>query len=204
MDIVVIIPTRNRVKGLSIILSSLQMLESGKHQVRYAIGCDEDDAVTLEYAAVLQKQSPERIAVRIGPRPTTLGGLVNEMAEYMRADIYTSLCDDTLCVTPFWDDVLAQAAEKTPHGVFFWQNAFPQMCHWAAVTEKWRAAAGGISTSHYPYWFDDLCLEALWIMATDADPIYLECRLADKPVNTMRMRELKFWRTFSPRPARCE
>jgi glycosyltransferase involved in cell wall biosynthesis len=205
MDISVIIPSRNRVRGLTAAITSLQHLESGKHRVRYAIGCDDDDFSTVSFAARLQAEMPHKVAVKIGPRPLTLGGLVNEMADHLRADVYTAVCDDIVCVTPEWDDVIAKAALKTLHGVFWWQNAFKPRCLWAAVTEKWRAAADGVFVGHYPFWFDDLCLEELWAMTTGADPIKLKAKLADRPVNTMRMRELAWWYEFftKTRPMRA-
>lgn len=194
MNITVIVPSRGRPLGLAGILSSLRMLESGAHKVTYAVACDEDDVDTIEMCKSLMDQLPLRWFA--GSRPVSLGGLVNEIALKVPADVYTAVCDDVLCVTMCWDAYIAEAVEKKPYGVFWWKNALPAEAFWAIVTEKWRAAAGGIFTDHYPFWYDDLCLVELWIMATNEDPQGLEIFLADRPVKTMRLREVKFWRSL--------
>lgn len=196
MDISVIIPSRKRVRGLSAMISSLHLLESGKNRVTYGVACDQDDAETIAFCEATKKEIPLAHYVGEG-RPKSLGGLVNHMAVNMPADAYTALCDDMLCLTPYWDEVIAQAVHTIPHGVFWWKNAFPEEVTCAIVSEKWRVAANGkIFTDHYPFWFDDLCLLETWMMATDREAIVLDCSIADKPQHTYRMRDLWFWREF--------
>jgi hypothetical protein len=199
MDITAIIPSRGRVRGLSAALTSLQILESRKHNVSYAVACDEDDPATLEFCHSLRAEGFP-LAVRLATRPQSLGAVVNAVAELVPARVYTALCDDTVCTTPHWDTIIAEAVEKVPYGVFWWTNSFPPApgneCYWAVVTEQWRRAAQGMFTEHYPYWFDDLCLMELWMLATDENPIALDIHMADRPVKTHRMRDLYFWREF--------
>lgn len=196
MDISVIIPSRKRTRGLSAIITSMHLLESGKNKVTYGVACDADDNQTITLCEQLKKEIP--LAHYIGPgRPSSLGGLVNYMASHMPADVYTAVGDDNICLTPYWDEVIAQAVKAVPHGVFWWKNAFPEEATYAIVTEKWRAAADRkIFTDSYPFWFDDLCLLETWMMATGQEAMVLDCTIADKPYHTYRMRDLWFWREF--------
>jgi hypothetical protein len=191
MDITVILPSRKRTRGLYAVLSSLTMLESGKHRVYYGVCADDDDEETISFCKEMQGKM--RLAFRVGERQKTMGGVINEMATLMPAEVYLVINDDILCLDYAWDDVIAEAVEKTPHGVFWWKNAYPMDALYPIVTEKWRQAAGQIFTNHYPFWFDDLCLIEVWMMTTGQEPIRLDISIVDKPVSTQRMRDLKFW-----------
>jgi len=190
----VLIPSRGRVRQLAACLTALHMCESGEHDVRYRVACDDDDPDTGDFLRVARMELP--IDVRFGPRPDNLGSVANDLAAHWPADVYQVFGDDLLCITYGWDKNLAAAVEKTPHGVFWMKSARNDESLVPAVTEKWRAAAGGIFTEHFPFWYDDLWLIELWVMATDADPIYLENTVLDKPTHTHRMRDLAFWSRF--------
>ena len=194
MKISVLIPSRGRVRQLAASLTALWMCESGENEVHYCVACDDDDQDTREFLHAARMELP--INARIGPRPDNLGGVANDLALHWPADVYQVFGDDLLCITYGWDRNLADAARKTPHGVFWMRSARKDESLVPAVTEKWRAAAGGIFTEHFPFWFDDLWLIELWVMATDADPIYVENVVVDKPVSTHRMRDLEFWARF--------
>jgi hypothetical protein len=192
VNITVVIPSRGRVRGLSAVIYGLHFLESGKHNVTYGVACDDDDPETSDFCK--QESKRVRLAYRIGKRHTSMGEMVNTMAQLIPADVYLVINDDVLCLSNNWDDVIAQAAEKTPHGVFWWTSACEQQVLFPIVTEKWRAAAGGIFSDFFPFWYDDLCLVELWTMTTDAESIILPINICDKPRTvTHRMRELTFW-----------
>lgn len=196
LNIAVIIPSRKRTRGLSTILSSLDILSSGKHNVHYGVCCDEDDPTTALFCMGMQKDI--YLSIRQGPRPESLGGLINDMAERMPADVYVALNDDCLCIEPEWDDKIAAAVKETPHGVFLWEDASKGKHHamYCIATDKWRRAAGGMFTNDFPFWFDDLALMELWIMATNTPLQKLPIKIVDVPKDTHRMRDLGFWRDF--------
>lgn len=197
MDITVIIPSRGRVRGLSAILASLKFLESGKHRVQYGVCCDEDDIATAMFCQTYQSELPHQFSYKIGPRPESLGGVINEMAGLMPADLYFMLTDHCLCLTPEWDDIAAKAAEETPHGIFFWTIVYPKLDgHFCIVTEKWRAADGRLMSEDYPFWFDDLALLEQYPLATGQGAMHLPIEMAFIPAKTHRMRDLKFWRDY--------
>lgn len=194
MKISVLIPSRGRVRQLAASLTALWMCESGEHEVRYRVACDDDDPDTGTFLRSARLELP--IDVRIGPRPDNLGSVANDLAQHWLADVYQVFGDDLLCITYGWDKNLAAAVEQTPHGVFWMRCARKDESLVPAVTEKWRTAAGSIFTEHFPFWYDDLWLRELWVMATDADPIYVDNVVVDKPLATHRMRDLEFWAQF--------
>ncbi len=181
-------------RGLATVISCLDVLSSGENEVQFGVAVDDDDPATRIFALGLAGSLP--IAVLSGPRPQSLGGLVNNLAERMPADVYCSLTDDLLVLTPNWDREIAKAVTERPGGVFWWQNALPQKSLFAVVSEGWRKAAGGIFTDHYPFWFDDWVLIELWMMATGESPLELPIFIADKPRHTHRLRDLAFWQRF--------
>jgi hypothetical protein len=191
MDITVLIPSRGRVRGLEAVLYSLRYLESWKHRIHYGVICDDDDIATIVCCQKLKEVMP--LAYRIGSRQETMGASINDMAKFMPADVYLVINDDILCLSPDWDKVISEAVEKTPHGIFWWKNACPMDALYPIVTEKWRQAAGGIFSENFPFWYDDLCLVELWAMTTQTDQLRLDISIADKPIKTQRMRDLKFW-----------
>lgn len=194
MDITVIIPSRGRTRLLSTVLTSLNLLESGNHKVTYAVCCDDDDPRTSLFCAGMQKDIP--LAFWKRPRPESLGGIINDMAEAVPGDVYVLAIDDILPLTLNWDEVVAQAVKDTPYGVFWWTNKLPDETTIPVVTETWRKAAGHIYTNHYPFWYDDLCLLELWLMTTGQEAIRPGIEFVDRPKTTMRMRDLKFWQQF--------
>lgn len=194
MKITVIILSRKRVRGLSAALTSLSRLESGKHDVAYAVGCDRDDPETAALCAEMGQEL--NLSYRVGPRPQSLGAVINDLAGRVPGDVYVLLADDVLCLTYAWDDIIVRAVGETPHGVFFWKNALPMDVTYPIVTEKWRQAAGCCYTDLFPFWYDDLALIEQYVMATDSTPRALDILIADKPDKTHRMRDLKFWQGF--------
>lgn len=194
MKLNVLIPSRGRPYQLAAAIYSLFLCASEKHDITFCVACDDDDEPTKEVLKVLRAQIP--LFVRIGPRPDSLGSVANDLSEHWRADAYAVWADDLICATYGWDEKVAQAVEKTPHGVFWWNTARGVPTFVPVVTERWRKAAGAIFTEHFPFWYDDLWLHELWVMATDADPITLDCDVVDKPRSTQRMRELRFWHDF--------
>ena len=196
MRIAVIIPSRERAIGLAAVITSLDMLASGKNEITYGVCADEDDPPTKLFALGIQARMPDRIAVRVGPRPQSLGALVNDMALRLPADAYCSITDDILCLTPAWDEEIRAKIEETPHGVFWWRNALEQDSLFAVVSDAWRQAAGGIFTNYYPFWFDDWALAELWTLATGREPLRLNAQIADKPRHTHRLRDIPFWQSF--------
>jgi hypothetical protein len=168
------------------------------HDVKYVIGCDSDDPETIGMGRLLITPSLRGgpIGMRIFERTSSLGEMVNQMALDVPADVYCSLCDDVLILTEGWDAKIAEAVEATPDGVFWWKCDEKRSATYAIVTEKWRAAAGKIFTDYFPFWWDDVWLLHVWMLASENTWLYVDAELEDRPYNTQRMRDLRFWSDF--------
>lgn len=194
VNISVLIPSRGRPERLATFVQAVAAKASGKHTLRYAIGCDADDGDTIAMALAL-RASGLPVFPYVGTRPPSLGGLVNKLAERVPGDVYCTLGDDGVVKTDGWDDAVAQAWRAKPDGVWWWRctnnAAFP------VVSEKWRAAAGRLFTDYFPFWYDDVWLIEVWRYATGSlHCLPIEAWLDDRASGTHRMRDLQFWDDF--------
>lgn len=195
MKIVVIMPSRHRPFRLRDTLKAIRGLESGKHDVAYVIGCDSDDEQTIAMAHML-KLYDHRIVPRCMARMASLGAMVNRMIDENPADAYVCLPDDVLVLTPHWDEAIAVAWETKPDGVWWWRTLAVRPATYAVVSEKWRAAAGQIWTDYFPFWWDDMWLLQVWMMASGLPMLPIEAWLDDQAQSTHRMRDLRKWSDF--------
>lgn len=189
----VLIPSRGRPLQLVMAIVAMDQKASGDNDVRYVIGCDADDEATIAMSLELW-QTGLPIVHRIAPRPSSLGGLVNKLAEKCPADVYCSLGDDVRVLTEGWDKVIAETWRKQPDGVWWWCATNDST--FAIVSEKWRAAAGRIFTDYFPCWWDDLWLIEVqrYVLGGKGDrlPIWLQ----DRARGTHNMRDLGEWELF--------
>lgn len=194
MKISVLMATRGRPTQMVAALHSLHSQESGKHEVTYGIASDSDDVETYGTCRTLMGRMNLRNHVL--ERTPSLGNRINLIAEHMPADVYVSVCDDTLCMSQDWDEAIAKAYAENDAGVWWWKMFYKEQATIAIISERWRKAAGRLYTDYFPYWFDDLWLLELWVLATESPFIYVDAKLGDYPYKTSRMRDLAFWHEF--------
>lgn len=195
MKISAIVPSRGRPHTLTAALTTLNKLESGKNEVSYGVVCDSDDPATIGTAKMLSTHMP--VAIKVNERPLSLGWMVNDMADHMPADVYLSLADDTLVLTPGWDEKIAEAWRENPKGVWWWKPHSEQRpVLYAIVSDQWKQAAGRIFTDYFPFWYDDLWLLSVWILAVEGPMLTVDATIMDCPMATTRMRDLRFWHNF--------
>ena len=206
MKITAIIPSRGRSFQLLATIRTAQKLESGKHEVTYIVGCDSDDPETIGMCQLMKAGSAAggQVTAHCFERTGSLGAMVNQMCRDVPGDVYCSMCDDMLIVTPGWDDKIAEAVGRAPDGVFWWKTDEKRPATWAIVTDNWLKAAGQMFTEYFPFWWDDLWLLETWVMASEGPLLFIDAEAEDRPAKTMRMRDLQFWTDFyeSQRPAR--
>jgi hypothetical protein len=194
MRISVLIPSRGRSLSLMETVLTMHGRVSRLRDVRYVIGCDAGDDDTIAMALSLRKGGLP-VVPHIGDRPSSLGGLVNKLAERCPADVYCSLGDDVRVVTDNWDSAIADAWCLKPDGVWWWSS--PSEVLFAIVSEQWRAAAGRIFTDYFPFWYDDIWLAELLRYAHGrVGGERLNVWLEDRAPGTHRMRDLAFWDEF--------
>lgn len=196
MKISVVMPSRGRIRQLTAALVSLKALASEGHSILYGVACDHDDPATFDYLMKWRDDGFKSLSILHGPRAESLGTLDNKLASYMPADAYVIWGDDLLCCTVDWDQRIAEAIDRVPHGVFWWKTQQQEPSLVPIISERWREAAGTLFTEYFPFWYDDLWLWELWQFTTDQMPEFLDINLADKSTGTTRMRELGFWAKF--------
>lgn len=168
-------------------------MESGKHEVTYVIGADADDQETINVCELMKLDG--RFAYGIFKRTGSLGAMDNELARQAPADAYCVLADD-LMLTKDWDDKIADAYAEKTDGVYWWKCKTDPPSLAPIVSHKWFKAAGYLFTDYFPFWWDDLWLMEVWLLAAEQPPIYVDAYMRDTPVHTHRMRDLRFWSDF--------
>ena len=198
LRISVLIASRNNAYNLRTILGALDMLASGRHDIKYVVACDWDDAQTQALVNLDIAMSSKR-------RRDCLGTAWNDAALRCPADVYALVTDRALCVTPNWDDYIADAFHKDDTRITWWTtNAGPVI---PIVPNKWMEAAGGkIYTDYFPFWFDDTWLHELsaFVHGLPSYLIQASCYIIKRSPTTKRMRDLRFWMDFfiAKRPER--
>ena len=194
MKIVVLIPSRTAPFKLQDTLHAARSLESGRAlNVRYVGG---SGSRRSQYAGHVHDADAalnpvRKYRYRVFQRMSSLGAMSNILASENPADCYCSLGNDTVIVTPGWDEAIHKAWTARPDGVFWWHG-----CECPIVSHKWFEAAGYLYTDFFPFWWDDNWLIQLWAMASDGPQLFIDGRLEDKPLATLRMRDLRFWTEF--------
>lgn len=202
MKISVIIPSRGRHFRLWVAVGGLQELQSGKHDVTYVIGVDEDDADTINTCEVMKMGG--HVAYGVFKRTGSLGAMDNALALKVPADVYCVLGDDLQIVTRDWDDIIAKAWEAKPDGMWWWSSKMEPAPLAPIISHKWFEASGRLFTDYFPFWWDDLWLLEVWILAAEGPPLFIDAFMKDRSIHTHRMRDLRFWSDFyhSRRPER--
>ena len=196
MKLTAIIPTRGRPHMLAGCLHTFANLQSRKHHVQYAVAVDVDDPETIVAAKELQKRYPT-LSVTIFNRPPSLGEYSNRIAERVPADAYCTICDDVVCVSSKWDDAIAKELEATPKGIWWFKSDPERPVTNVIMSHAWYKAQGRIYTELFPYWYDDMWIREVVVMATGKDVPQVEgAGIVDIPMGTTRMRDLLFWDDF--------
>lgn len=199
MKITVPMFSRNRPAGLLSVLTSLEALASGAHEIVYPLIVDDDDELMLETLAYWESHGmmPPNAIPLIGKRDKTLNARMNEACEQFNADAYYFAPDDGFPLAQHWDTIF-QAAHQQGLPAWCWieKNASGDAT-FICLSEKWRSALGRAFPEYFPYWFADTWIAEVHLLAF-GKPIALINQLAmgGKRGTTQGMRELGFWFKF--------
>lgn len=204
MKITVPMFSRNRPAGLLSVLTSLDALATGSHEITYALIVDDDDNKTLNHLDAWQKDKllPENAIVHMGRRDKTLNARMNEAMNAYPADYYTFLPDDGFPLAQHWDTMF-DGLKELP--AFAWcEKNDPQNATFLAISERWRKATGRGFPEYFPFWFSDTWLMEVHLLAF-AKPIGIvqQLGMGGKRGKTQGMRDLPFWFDFYHQ-TRCE
>lgn len=204
MRIDVLVPSREREQSLQAVLVSLHALSSGAHDVRYVVVCDDDDIATKAVAMTISGMD---IRVDAAPR-AMIHKRENALIAKSDADVFMPWADDLFCLSPSWDEIIANIVTKAKLPAFSWQEVQDPKNHTAIVlTKEWVKAAGRFYPEYFPFWFADTWMKEVFAFVYGQDmPIVEHLRFSHKRAPTINMHDLAFWfKVFAhTRPERIE
>lgn len=191
MKIACVMATRGNPQRAAAVIECANALSSGKHEIEWIVGCDEDDIATIKALKGYARLS-------IGNAPVGVGGVWNRGAEASTADIIAPFPDDSFPGLPDWDATICDnLPDPNKIGVIAWNDtANPNQCTLPVITRRWFELAG-LYDDRFPYWFYDTCVAELWSFV-QGRPVGIpkNLLLAAKKGKTKSMRELAFWWGF--------
>ena len=197
MKITLALPSRSRPAGLFAVLTAMDALATGNHEITYAVVVDDDDYVTMEHMDHWQKSGmlPQNVQVLAGPRDKTINARVNDAIAKYPADIYSQIVDDCFPLAQHWD-AMFHAVKELP--AFCWKEMNdPNNATFLNISERWRAATGRFYPEYFPFWFADTWLAEVNVMATGKPiPVINQLGMGGKRGKTQGMRDLAFWFNF--------
>lgn len=198
MKITAIMPTRGRPLFMLGAVQSYVRLASDKHEINLVLCCDLDDSMTCAAAFELRGSFPG-VNVRGYERLPALGSYYNDACKHYPADAYCAIGDDTMCLSPDWDEAIAKQVEAEPNGVWWWSCHGKRQAIYPILSHGWYRAAGRFFSDLYPFWFDDTHLREIacmvWGKEVERVPGALLIDMAAE-MRTHRMRDLEFWDGF--------
>lgn len=200
-QISVLVATRGRPVFLGRLLRSLEERVSCPAKVDIAIYVDEDDAATLEFS-----QAHEAVLstyFHVGPRTPTMGEMIHQLQRQRPlSDIYVTTVDDTLFLTPAWDDSIREAYASVPDGIAMAYvddlTGDSGSVSLVTLSRAWIEASGVMFTEFFPFWFDDTWLDQVALMVGRKLPLPVVAATQSQGLQnrTSRMRNLAFWDRF--------
>lgn len=179
-------------------LTALDQLAAGFHDVTYAVVLDDDDYVTLEQWQHWKRSGmlPGNVREFIGSRDRTLNARMNDAYRQCEAEIYSQVADDQFPLTLHWDAIL-YGCRKLP--AFAWTEATdPNNATFLVVSQKWFETTGRYTVEHFPFWFADTWLaEVYWLAFGMPISVIEQLRMGHgRRGGTHGMRDVPFWFKF--------
>lgn len=204
MKIAVLIPSRNRPRMLSAVITALHELKSGENEIIYRVGCDEDDAETKQLLLDYTQVFDYPIGFLCDQEQGTIGAIWNKLAQTVEADIYSCMIDDAFPISPHWDREMVNLAKK--YQAFTWfEVSAPHNAGYPTCTKEWLNKVGYIVPEHFPFWFmDTWFVEMVQFVTNEGVPASQRMALYSKQEETQNLRDLQFWWDFfrATRPMR--
>ena len=175
-------------------LTSLDQLATGFHDVTYAVVLDDDDYVTLEQWEHWKKSGmlPPNVREFVGARTKTLNARMNDAYAQCPADVYSQVADDCFPLTHRWD-LIFYGCRTLP--AFCWTEMNdPENATFLVVSRKWYEVTGRYTVEHFPSWFADTWLGEVYRLAFGMPISAIEqLGMGGKRGTTQGMRDVAFW-----------
>lgn len=192
MKITVLTPSRARPLALIAVLMGLWRLRSTKHEIKFIVGADQDDEATITATRRLEMELP--VDVVTGERGT-LGHVMNRMMRMVTdADAVTDVTDRNFCITPGWDDCIAETTKLRPNRLLWWSCPYDPDCTLPVIPKVWcEALQWKWSPEIFPFWWDDTWLMELDLMIFGGPSLKMQASYAGERGQTTRGRDFAFW-----------
>jgi len=150
-----LLPTRNRIKGLSALFASVEETTARLEELEIILGIDEDDHVSRDF--VWDGLNIEKVIV---PSGLTMGRLNQACYKASRGRYLMAMNDDVLLRTPKWDDKVGLALDAVRDDIFLVHVndlLFGQtLCCFPMVSRTYCEMVGGFCPEEYErYRIDD-------------------------------------------------
>ena len=190
MKFAFLLVTRGNPQRAAAVIEVAKSLASGKHEIEYVIGVDNDDSKTHSW---LHRCCDARLS--LGNRPTGVGSVWNRLAAEIKADFYCPFPDDVFIALPDWDQYIIDQFEN---GILAWNDLTNYgQCTLPIVKSDWLGYLGKLYDERFPYWFYDTCLDEIYTFVYGKRikiPEHLV--IVSKKGLTQNLRELSFWWDF--------
>ena len=193
MKIAVVLPSRGHPVRLHAVITALDHLASGQHEVSYHVVADDDDDDTQ----AMGKGPKPWIHMHSGPTTIGLHARINNVVRVLVIDLYvdavTFIADDTFPLAMNWDARIAGGIEQGLCA-FAWQELNdPQNVTYPVLSRIWLKTLGYAFPEWFPFWFADTWIASVHQLAfAKSFPIVQNLSLGGKRGKTRGLRDLKF------------
>ena len=194
-----LLPTRGRPESLAQVFASLEQTIAQKSRFAVWLYIDHDDQLTMD-AIQAGKFKGYSFAIHwvVGENAVSLGEIHNLTwrACTSGSGIFMLHADDTLFVTPGWDDIIRAAYNKYPDRILVAHPHDPALhepTFQMILSAEWLAVTGRFSTAYFPFWVDDTWLDQIGQIIGRREQLPIKLGLIGGKGKTPRMRNVAFW-----------
>lgn len=195
MNIAICAASKGRPAALIGFIMSLWRLRSNLHRITFNIGLDEDDAAS-NWILDLPRQEATINVAHISPMDVR-GCAENAALALARkdgADVCAIMGERMYCITPGWDEVIAQSLEQSGSRVIWWSSPSDNGCvapiipaaYLDAIDWKW-------SPEIFPFWFDDAWHCEICLFLHGVPVMKCPAKYDGQRAETRAGREFEFW-----------
>lgn len=203
MKIVVALASRGRPAALAGVVMAAHRLSSGKHDLRFVLGLDDDDPDVAGIEKHLATEPDLKLYIAAGEAPTVRGQVENRMlrtaegldiTEDGEVGAVTLMTDRTFPIQPGWDAIMASAAFKASNRVLWWSCQEDNGCVIPIIPRTLaKALDWQWDNEVHPYWFSDTAQQEIDLMIHGMPSLKAKCVYAGSRGRTRNAREFALW-----------
>ena len=201
-EISLIMATRGRPEMLAEVFVSLKTNTAQQDKTSLWIYVDADDAVTRK--AIDDGTLGDagiKVHWHIGQQTSGLCETQHTLWHNSghTSEVYMITCDDVSFGTRGWDDIVREASQGHPDGIFLacpYDPATADTCTYPIFGWRWLETLQQIFPGHFPYWYDDRWVHQIGVMAGCYERLPVIMPPIRGKGKTRRMRDLPFWARF--------